>query len=106
MRNVIVTILLAVMLSGCSVVGGDLDKTIYLAEKYGKPQVAKCASYLRQALDKDMALMAEDTDGLISLAFKYYLMQESSPEAEEAFKRECSEVAIGILLQARKVIRN
>lgn len=106
---------IALMLaSGCSsikgqlggVVGNDLGKTIELAEKYGKPEVAACAGFLKAAIDGDVALLKEDTSGLISLAFKLYLLQESKPEAEAEFKAKCGQVAAGLLIQAGKSIRN
>lgn len=106
MRNGIVAFLLALMLSGCSVVGKDLDKTIYLAEKYGKPEIAACARFLREVLVKDMALAKEDTSGLISLAMKYYLINESDPQAEAQFKEQCGKVAAGMILEGRKALRD
>ena len=97
---------LAGLLSGCSVVGNDLDKTIYLAEKYGKPNIAMCAKFLREVLDKDAELAREDTDGLISLAMKYYLLGDSDPQAEAQFKDQCGKVAAGLILEGRKALRD
>lgn len=100
-------------LTGCSAVQGkvaeltsnDLQRTMELAEKYGKPGVASCASFLKAAIDGDAALAKEDTAGLISLAFKLYLLQDSKPVAEEQFKQQCGSVAAGLLIQAGKSLR-
>ena len=102
----LLALVLVGLLSGCSVVGRDLDKTIFLAEKYGKPEIAMCAKFLRTVLDKDAELVKEDTDGLISLAMKYYLLGDSDPQAEAQFKAQCGNVAAGLILEGRKALRD
>lgn len=104
---------ITLLISGCSSVGSkvtefignDLGRTVELAQKYGKPEVATCAAFLQAAIDGDAALAKEDTSGLISLAFKLYLLQESKPAAEEEFKKQCGAVAAGLLVQAGKTMR-
>jgi len=109
MKNIILAFMIFT-LSACSavetkvvgIVGNDLQSTVDIAEKYGKPEIATCAKFLKQSIDGDTALAKEDTKGLISLALKLYLLQESKPAAEEEFKKQCGTVAAGLLLQAGK----
>lgn len=113
MKNIIFIVILSFLIGGCSaiqgkvteVVGNDLQRTIEIAEKHGKPEIAKCAQYLKQSIDGDAALAGENTAGLISTALKLYLLQESKPVAEEQFKAQCGNVAAGLMLQAGKSAR-
>lgn len=105
MKNVKALILLIVSLiiSACTPAAAllqrDLKRTVELAERYGKPEVAQCAQYLSDALSKDQGLLAEGTDGLVSAAFKLYLLTERRPQDEAAFKAKCGSVAAGVLLE-------
>ena len=113
LKNSALVLLLALFASGCSVIAGpvlglvdkDLARTEELAAKYGRPHTAECVKYLRSAITGPQALLAEDVDGLISLAFKLYLLKSSQPIAEEQFKEKCGAVAAGLLLELGKSIR-
>jgi hypothetical protein len=83
----------------------DLARTVELAQKYGKDEVAQCAAFLRMAIEGNSALANEDVDGVISLALKLYLLQEQRPIAEKNFKDNCQVVAGGLVLEIAKQLK-
>ena len=122
MRNGFMAAVLCAFLAGCGgvtsqvqeFVGNDLTTTVDLAQRYGKPEVAKCAAWLQTAmtssdetLAKIDALSKEKTSGLLSGALKAALMAElirslndpaQQAAMEQAFKANCSAVAGDILI--------
>jgi hypothetical protein len=130
MFKTIVSLALALFITACSgavsnievAVGNDLNRTADLATKYGKPEVAQCATFLVSALNsqdttlaKIDALLAEQTDGLLSAAFKAYLIADMvrslNDPAEQAklqagFDTNCRAVAgqvfINLVRDSRK----
>jgi len=84
----------------------DLVRVSEMAEKYGKPAVAQCTTYLVGALEGRQELLSEDVDGVISLAFKAYLLKEISHEDGEKFKAECGPLAAELLLQIGRDLRD
>jgi len=103
-------------------VGVDLERTSAIAEKYGKPEVAKCANFLLATLRSNDgakakldALLAEPTDGILSAALKAALIAElgksladgNKAQFEADFKTNCNAVAgdimINLLQDAAKV---
>jgi hypothetical protein len=135
MKNAILTLILAFALTGCSAVdkiksdvvaytGNDIAVTKAMAEKYNKPQVAKCADFMLvqiaklQAADTNLeALRSEPTAGLFSLSLKAALIAESlkqleavnGPEFKSQFKAACSEVAgdmlFNVMQDAAKIVK-
>ena len=102
-KCIVISLLAVFFFSACAPAAAllqrDLRRTVALAEKYGKPEVAECARHLSDALSKDQALLAEGVDGLISAGFKIYLLNERRPSDEAAFKQKCGPVAAGLLLE-------
>ena len=131
-------LILALLIAGCSgvdlgngllgskageILGNDLDKTIDLAQRYGKPEVVQCATFLQTALtseDADLAklkaLLAEDTSGLLSAALKAALVAElarglNDPAKQAKFQQDfdvaCKAVAGTIVLNlARDAVKS
>lgn len=104
------------LLSGCSIatlpakvagklVKRDLVRVDEMATKYGKPAVQQCASYLVSAIDGKQELLDEDVDGVLSLAFKAYLLKETSQVDAEKFKIECQALAAELLLEVARTLR-
>ena len=87
------------------VLSRDLDTTAALAKKYGAPEIAQCATYLHDAVAGSSALLAEKTDGLISLSVKLYLLKQQGVKGEDAFRKSCGEFAAGLLLELGKNAR-
>lgn len=124
MRQIFVIVFLtaALVLSGCSAIGGkvleiagnDLQRTSELAAKYGKPEVKQCADFLVASVGRLQAdeaslqaLLAEDTAGLFSVALKAVLVKDylaslNDPAKADAFKKDfdvaCRAVAGQIVL--------
>jgi len=133
MRNAVMALVLCSLLAGCStvtekispMVGKDLDTTVDLATRYGKPEVAKCATFLKGAMDSESsllgkieALQAEPTNGLLSSALKAALLADAirslddpaqRAKLEADFRVACSAVAGDIMMNlardAAKVAR-
>lgn len=105
MKNIKILVLavLSLIISACTpaaaLVQRDLKRTVELAQKYGKPEVAECAQYLSDAIARDQGLLAEGVDGIVSAGFKLYLLTERRPQDEAAFKQKCGPVAAGVLLE-------
>lgn len=111
---------------GCSqiveVARQDFKRTVELADKYGKPEVKKCFTFLNAALDGlDAnqatldALLAENTEGVASLALKLVLIKEqlqslNDPAVQAAFEKDfktyCSAMAGDMFLAIMKDARN
>ncbi len=87
------------------VLSRDLDTTAALAKKYGAPEIAQCATYLHDAVAGSSALLAEKTDGLISLSVKLYLLKQQGIKGEDSFKQQCGTFAAGLLLELGKNAR-
>ncbi len=116
--GIVITLVLALFLSGCVTnkilqkvdeivvtrLDKDLAKTVMLAEKYGKEDLAKCAKYLRGALAGKRELLQEETDGLISTLLKIKLIREFAMQDEEGFKAECGNFAAGLMLELGNTI--
>lgn len=83
----------------------DLTRVQEMAETYGPPEVAVCAAYLQEAIAGKQQLLDEDVDGLLSLAFKAYLLREGVAVAEQQFKDNCGPFAAGLMLEAAKATR-
>lgn len=116
----------ALFMSGCSqiipIVREDFKRTGELAETYGKPEVKKCVAFLTVALDDiDMsqaaleALLAEKTEGIVSITLKGVLIKEAlqalnDPAKQAAFEAEfkvnCETMAGDMLLGMLKDARN
>jgi predicted small secreted protein len=125
-RNAVLALVCSTLLAGCGSIGGlvegkaagilgnDLDRTVQLAQAYGKPEVAKCAMFLQGALSskdevlaKIDALSKEEVNGLLSGALKAALMAElirslddpaQRAAFEKGFRDACSAVAGDIML--------
>lgn len=118
--------------TGCSLGGkvaeiakNDFNRTVELADKYGKPEVKKCFTFLVTALEdieadraKLDALLAEDTEGLASLGLKLFLLKEAQEglnnparraQFEQNFDTNCDKIAgrvfIEIFRDARKAAK-
>ena len=130
MKKLIMVGLLALTM-GCSqivgevkqIVGDDLTRQAELATKYGKPELAQCANFLNTALNsqdsmqtKIDALIAEPTSGILSAAFKAYLLAElakslndpiAQAELQKGFDTNCHQVVgqifINLIRDARKI---
>lgn len=105
-------VVLALFLGGCTlaqlpakIVKRDLTRVQEMAVTHGKPATEKCATYLVEAIQGREALLAEDVDGLLSLAFKAYLLKNNIQESEDSFVAECGELAARLLLEVGRVIR-
>ena len=99
-----IALLFSITASGCgqiiAVARNDFGKTIDLAERYGKPEVKKCFSYLLTALDSIDAsqgkldqLLKEETEGLASAALKAVLIKEylqslNDPAKQAVFEKD------------------
>ena len=99
----------------------DLTRTVELADKYGKPEVKKCADFLLAQLNAEDsaqarldALLKEETDGLFSAALKAALIADlirelQSPESrakfEQLFKDNCNAVAGDLMIRALRAGR-
>lgn len=115
-------------ISGCSLGGkvaeiakNDFNRTVELADKYGKPEVKKCFSFLVAALNESEIgqgkldeLLAEDTAGIASLGLKLVLIKQfaqslNDPVKQAAFeanfKTNCSAMAGDIFLELVKDAR-
>ena len=108
--------MIALVLGGCAVGGPvermatgilvkDLTRAEEMAAKYGKPDIASCAKHLREAVAGKEARLAEDSDGLLSLALKLYLLKEGAAGSEEEFKKQCGPFAAGLLMEIGKNAR-
>lgn len=125
LKNAVLALVSGALLAGCgagsplggaltTVVGNDLDRTVALAQKYGKPEVAKCAMFLSEALHAEDGMLAkieelrnEDTSGLLSAALKAALLAEmvrglndpaKKAEFEAKFRSACNAVAGDIMM--------
>lgn len=119
MKSVILFIVLAIfILSGCSVTGGgpisqgvgdfigkDAHRGAEIAAKYGAPEIATCLTFVEQSVTQSNALVTEDTNGVLSLSVKLYLLAQQlrgNQQAEAEFKSKCGAVAAGLLLEVAK----
>ena len=115
MRKLLSLLLSTALLGGCAagpvqrlvsgIVVKDLTRAEEMANKYGKPDIASCAKHLREAVGGREALLAEDSDGLLSLALKFYLLKEGAAGSEQEFKKQCGPFAVGLLLEIGKNAR-
>ncbi len=114
----VAALVLALFLSGCvigtvkdkvqgkvlSLLDEDLGKVVYLAEKYGEEDLAKCAKYLQGALAGKQELLGEETKGLLSRALKSKLLAQYVRDDETAFKEQCRDFSADIMLELGKGI--
>ena len=125
-----VGLLMILSLIGCSqvisevskVAREDFNRTVVLAEKYGKPEVKQCFVFLASALDsidKDSntldVLLAEETSGIASSVLKAVLIKEAiqalnDPIKQAAFEKDfqtnCQAVSGQIMLNIMKDARS
>src|SRR5690349_20663400 len=128
MREILSALVLGAFLAGCSssatdnkllgFVGDDLNRTVELAQAYGKPEVAKCAAFLQTAMSSQDELLAkidalnkEPTSGLLSGALKAALIADMlrslndpamSAQLQAGFRVNCAEVAGDIMFNLAK----
>jgi hypothetical protein len=115
---------MALMLSACSGLGSaggpvkqdviakvsdfivkDAARGEEIATKYNAPEIATCLHFVQGAFTQSNTLMSEDTNGLLSLSVKLYLLKKQTSgnqAAEQEFKDKCGSVAAGLMLEAAK----
>mgnify|MGYP006929349014 CR=1 FL=1 len=102
-------LLTALVFSSCSPITAytqrDLVRVQEMADTHGYPGVKACAEHLATVVGQKQEILSEDVDGLLSLAFKAYLLRQGSEDAEANFLNYCSEVAAGLMLEAAKALR-
>lgn len=97
------------LLNSCSPINAytrrDLVRVQEMAEKYELEGLKICAEYLHMVIGEKDDVRKEDVDGLLSLATKYYLLNETNEHAEQLFYEHCEGVAAVLVLQAAKALK-
>lgn len=111
MRKSFISVIMALMLGGCSMVQGplvgfvkdDVDRAKEIADKYSDTIASKCYSYLSNVLASSPA--NEEVSGLISAAELARVLRNVVSKNEAAFKTECGQLAGEVVLDIARRVR-
>lgn|SRR3990167_4892053 len=99
MRKQLCSLVLAMLLGGCSLVAADLDRTSEIAQKFDKPGVVACVDAVKGEVAKLRAIREEESKGLLSSGLKLYLYDDQLRASETVVSKACNAVVGAIVLR-------